>query len=279
MRQIELDELKQIELEILKSFAQYCEKKHLRYFLYAGTLLGAVRHHGFIPWDDDIDVVMPRPDYEAFLKLTQEEKIAPNLIIDTYRISDNSICPFIKVEDNRTDGHEENLPDSFHTGVWIDVFPLDGLPDEEADREEHIRRVSGLIKQLDLCTRKYIPCKDPLRHLKRYIIYRRYAKMDYRGVDRRIEELAQKYHYETSRYIGNVAFAAGMNEIVAKQGFESAVELDFEGFKFKVPGNYEKYLTCLYGDYMKLPPEKDRVRKHDYQCWWKQGEPSEGHNV
>lgn len=279
MQYISIDELKRIELEILKAFAQYCEKNDLRYFLYAGTLLGAVRHKGFIPWDDDIDVVMPRRDYERFLLLSQEEKIASNLDIETYRISKSSICPFIKVEDNRTDGHEENLPDTFHTGVWIDVFPLDGLPNKIAGQKKHIRQLSRLVKQLDLCTRKYIPCREPLHHLKRYIIKKLYSKIDYHEVDCKIEALAMKYDYETCEYIGNTCFAGGMNEVISKQGFEPAVELEFEGLKFKAPGNYHDYLTRLYGDYMKLPPEKDRVRKHDYQCWWKHGKQSEGQEI
>ena len=269
MKIIELDELKKIELNILKTFAQYCENHHLRYYLYAGTLLGAVRHKGFIPWDDDIDVVMPRPDYEQFYSMTKQERIAPHLDMSTYRISDNSICPFIKLEDNRTDGHEEFLPDSFHTAVWIDIFPLDGLPDQKIKRDDHVRKLHYLFKRLDLCTRKYVPCRDPLRHLKRYVIWKLFRKTDYKKVDQEIETLAEKYSYEKSNYIGVIAFCDGPKEVIPKEGFEKTVKLNFEGCNFNAPGTYDAYLTSLYGDYMKLPPLKQRVRRHDYICWWK----------
>lgn len=264
-----MDEQKSIEAAALRSFADYCEKNGLRYYLYAGTLLGAVRHKGFIPWDDDIDVVMPRPDYERFYSMAKQKRITPNLDIDTYRMSDHSICPFIKLEDNRTDGHELNLPDSFHTAVWVDIFPLDGVPNDEGEQRKLFKEQKRLIKLLDLCTRQYVPCKNPLRHLKRYIIWKIFSGIDYREIDRKLESNAMKYDYDSSNLIGNTVYCAGINEIIAKQGFDVPVELEFEGSLFYAPGTYKQYLTKLYGDYMKLPPLNQRVSGHKYLCWWK----------
>lgn len=272
-----MDEQKSIESAALKSFADYCAENGLRYYLYAGTLLGAVRHKGFIPWDDDIDVVMPRPDYERFYSMAKQKRIASNLDIDTYRMSDNSICPFIKLQDNRTDGHEQNLPDSFHTAVWIDIFPLDGAPDDRPEQKKLIKKQKRLIKRLDLCTRQYVPCKDPLRHLKRYIIWKIFGGINYKDIDRELELNSLKYDYDSSNYIGNTVYCAGINEIIAKHEFDTPAQLQFEGNLFQVPGTYKAYLTSLYGDYMKLPPLNQRIRRHDYLCWWKGH--SEGKNA
>jgi lipopolysaccharide cholinephosphotransferase len=269
MEYIQLKEMQKIELDILKKFADYCDRYNLRYYLYAGTLLGAVRHHGFIPWDDDIDVVMPRPDYEKFYALSQKDKIASHLDVMDYKLSDTCICPFVKIVDNRTSGHEENLPDSFETGVWIDVFPLDGLPDGKKQQTRHIEKLQKLIKLLDLCTRKYVPCCNPLRCLKRYFIFKRYSKIDYKKVDRQLEQLATKYDYNNSTYIGAVVFGGGAHDIIIKEGFETALKLDFERYKFCVPGTYQQYLSNLFGDYMTPPPENQRVPKHSYTAWWK----------
>ena len=277
VKYIDVNVQKSIEAAILKDFSDYCVKNGLRYYLYAGTLLGAVRHQGFIPWDDDIDVVMPRPDYEKFYTQVQKSKIAPHLDIETYRISEHSICPFIKLVDNRTDGHEQNLPSSFHTAVWIDIFPLDGVPDRKSEQRHLIKKQKHLIKLLDLCTRQYIPCKDLLRHMKRYMIWKVFGRINYKDIDKQLELNSLKYDYDSSRYIGNTVYCDGMNEIITKQEFEIPVQLEFEGYQFNAPKNYDQYLTNLYGNYMKYPPLKERVRRHDYICWWKKD--SEGKNA
>ena len=105
MKDISNAEIKNIQLEILVQFRDYCEANNLQYFLYAGTLLGAIRHQGFIPWDDDIDVVMPRPDYEKFFQLSMKKPIGKYLQTNHYSIRKHYNAPFIKLVDTRTDGH------------------------------------------------------------------------------------------------------------------------------------------------------------------------------
>ena len=118
MKKITPEEIKKIQLDLLIQFAEFCKKNNLYYCLAYGTLLGAIRHKGFIPWDDDIDVIMPRPDYEKFCKLVAEKKIATSL-------QNNSTYPFVKIIDTRT-LVRERFAQKEEVGIWIDVFVLDG---------------------------------------------------------------------------------------------------------------------------------------------------------
>lgn len=136
MHPIELDELKSIELDILLAFHDYCEQKGLSYMLYYGTLLGAVRHQGFIPWDDDIDVVMPRDDYEAFFRSFPCDSSFETIKLISYR-DRSSIYPFIKLVDTRTEVVEDFVDPRYKTGVWIDIFPMDGLPEDDRPFKEN----------------------------------------------------------------------------------------------------------------------------------------------
>ena len=264
--------MKVIELDILVKFAEYCDKHNLRYYLYAGTLLGAVRHQGFIPWDDDIDVVMPRPDYERFLTLTLDDPVSDHIDVLSSRTSDDRIFPFMKLVDSRTDGHEAYLDEKFHNGIWIDVFPLDGVPEDITERKKFIANQQKDIKRLSHCNRTIVFTWNPLKLAKRTMIYLLYYRASSRGIAARLEANARKYSYDDSRYIGVTAFCGGHNNVIEKAGFEDAVLLPFEGHNFKVPGTYKQYLSHLFGpDYMTPPPISKRTQAHLYTGWWKDG--------
>lgn len=144
-RQISDEEVRKLELEILIKFAEYCEKYHLRYFLAYGTLIGAIRHKGFIPWDNDVDVVMPRPDYNRFMQLIKDENIGEYFRVLDYH--DVKTFPFAKVVDNRTKLSEKFLiTDTL--GIYIDVFPMDGLPDDERKRKKIEKRLRYIINYM-----------------------------------------------------------------------------------------------------------------------------------
>jgi lipopolysaccharide cholinephosphotransferase len=267
MKRIDLNELREIELDMLIDFDKYCNKNGLRYYLAYGTLLGAVRHKGFIPWDDDIDVVMPRPDYERLLHLYKTTPIDKRINIATYRNNDSCICPFIKLQDLRTIGHEDDLKETFKTRVWIDIFPMDGIPKDEVERKKHFKVLKALKQKISLCTRPFVFCKNPARLAKRLFIFLFYGFVDIKKVNKKIEEKAMKYSYDESDYVGVMTFFSGEKEMMAKSIFENPVCLEFEGHKFYAPREYDKYLTRMYGDYMTLPPIEKRIT-HAYSAWW-----------
>lgn len=273
MQYLTEEEIKGIQLQLLKDFADYCEKHNLRYCLDAGTLLGAVRHKGFIPWDDDIDVIMPRPDYERFYELTKTQPVTENIEVRCNRNCETYSTPIIKLMDNRTDGHEEHLADEIMSGVWIDVFPMDGVPSDKKLREEHIAHIMKLYKRLEYASRPLKFTPNPLKLAKRLAIYLGYHHFGYKKLADELDVLAQKYRYEDCEDIGLLAF--GYCPIISKKDYEETILLPFEGLQFRAPKNYDKYLTILFGDYMTPPPPEKQISAHFYKAWWKDGKKPE----
>lgn len=172
--------------------------------------------------------------------------------------------------DSRTDGQEAYISKEFHCGIWIDIFPLDGVPEDAAQRNAFIAAQQAAIKQLSNADRAVVFTPNPLKLAKRIWISLRYRHMDYRKLTASLDENARKYSYEDSKLIGVTVFCGGHNNVIEKAGFEDAALLPFEGRSFKVPGTYREYLAHLFGpDYMTPPPERKRFQQHYYSCWWK----------
>ena len=256
-RKLDKRELQERELQILICFDQFCKEKHLKYYLAGGTLLGAVRHKGFIPWDDDIDVCMPRPDYE---KLVEMFPVDGNFFIKSRSLK-NWAAPFAKLLDLSTE--VRSIYNEEEKELWIDIFPVDGLP---AD----IGEVEKIYKDCDFYRRLY--CLGTARLGGGKTAFRKAAKfllkpmIEIYGVDtlgRKIEEIAMRHPYETSDYVGVVTWGLyGAGERMKKSEFEKATTVEFEGHIFPAMSCWDSYLTGIYGDYMTPPPPEKR-QTHD----------------
>ena len=248
-----LKELQKVELEILLEVDRVCKKHNIKYFLVSGTLLGAIRHKGFIPWDDDIDICMPVSDYRRFCKIAQEE-IGENYFLQNYNTDYTNIW-FAKIRKNGTTaieaGHEARLN---HQGVWVDIFPLIGVKKEE----KWLRLVTKqanfakwlLGKKLGLMEEEKLPVYKMLHRLLPLKVFRLFCKLIY------------KVTFKPSQRFDYCYYLWGSKNITARfisDLFDELCEVEFEGHMFPAPKRWDEYLTKVYGDYMTPPPPEKRT--------------------
>lgn len=264
MRSMSLDEHKKVQLEILRSFDDFCDKHNLKYFIAYGTLIGAVRHKGFIPWDDDIDVWMPREDYNRLIK---EYKFQ-----NPYRLVDPkekmARHTFVKIIDTNTIKIEK-LVDYRHgyLGVDIDVFPLDGQPE---NKDEFVVWQKRLKKIYRNCLIKALKNGGGFRRRVVFPFIKFFARSK-KWAFKQADRLHSQYPYEKCKYVGTTESAFDTtNDHFDRTWFDEVVYLEFEGYSFKAPKQYDKILTQLYGDYMTPPPEKEQVTHHQNAVYRKE---------
>lgn len=259
--------LQEIELENLRMLMEICEKNHLRYYLIGGSLLGAMRHKGFIPWDDDIDVGLPRPDYNRFVQIAKDY-LPAHMDIKTMTSDPNYKCYFTRLINNKKKIYWDHGQYTAVIGVWMDVFPLDGLPDNPLLRKMQVFRVK-LNKALYKFTQiDYVTTNRTNRPLSERVLIR-FAQLTHIGrlmdADKRLKKLdqaLQRYDYDASAYAWNFSGCYGKREIVPHIQLGGSRTAQFEGMQVSIPEAAEAYLTSIYGDYMKLPPE-DQRRSHE----------------
>ncbi len=259
MKAIDLDLLRSIQLDLLHKTAVFCEKNSLRYFLCGGTLIGAIRHKGYIPWDDDIDIAMPRPDYDRFIRsFNQPENYYQVVNLDTNK---DYAYAFAKVYDNRTILKELHYSGSI--GVYIDVFPADAVKDVI-----QIRKIMLLRKLLNTKKANYYNrtiCKKIINTFGKLLLLPFTAHQIARWIDNE----ARRYSFRSLSMAGVIANPFGPGEMVDKSVFDSDIYKEFEGRNYRVPIGYDTWLRSIYGNYMQLPPEEDRVSHHTFNAWWK----------
>ena len=256
MSEKELESLKKVELGILKDFLCICQELNLKYYILGGTLLGAVRHKGFIPWDDDIDVGMLRPEFEIFLK-EAPKYLAENLFLQTHQSDPNYLNGFAKIRDTNTAFIQRSVQDvAMHHGMFIDIFPLDYYSAENNKKFQHSKFVLDERMWMESIATKYRPLMGK--------IVRPYAKLRYPTIEDAFIAREKLFHSKTQQpYIANHCGAWGEKEIVPAEWYAEGTMLEFEGLQVMAPKEYDKWLTQVYGDYMQLPPEEKRVTHHD----------------
>lgn len=268
MKRMSLQEIQQCELELMKEFDSAARKNGLRYSLCAGTLLGAVRHRGFIPWDDDIDITMSRPDFDKLIRLNRQGGLFPSFIRLSCLEDGTLDSPYIKLFDTRTSIIEHNFTQKDVQSLWIDIFPVDGLP----ENEEEIRRIYRIA--MPLSRMNVVSVVNSGYGKNRLIIFLKNTliKPAARLIGRRNIALMQKklalsHPYETYPKCGMVSWAYdGPGQALTKEEYEDLIELQFEGCSFTAFRAWDKYLTGVFGDYMTLPPEDERPT-HDLEAY------------
>ncbi len=266
MKEIKIDELKSIEMSVLIKFADFCNKNNLYYTLGYGTLLGAIRHKGFIPWDDDIDVIMPRPDYEKFIELAKHKKISSNTEVISYKLG-NSTYPFTKIIDNRTEV-EEKFAKKTKIGVWIDVFALDGNFKNDFLNKFHYKVARLMRKVIEIKRNDFGSGATKKRQVIKIIIYPFINIFSCKFLCKIMDKICMIKKYENSDYIGCVVWGRSNKDRTTKEAFMKKINVEFERYLFNAPSNYDEYLRNIYGNYMQIPPESER-ETHSFKAWWK----------
>ena len=271
MQSLGLDECKKRELDILIALHNLCEELQLRYSLIGGTLLGAVRHKGFIPWDDDVDICMPRPDYNRLVEYCRTHETPFQWL--SYETDQRYGYLFAKATDKDTVLVEEvGNPRGIEMGVYVDVFPLDGLGDspEEAARTFRATRferellVAANWKRFSRSKTHawhYEPIRFAFFLLSRFVSTPRLIA--------RIQKKAARIPFDSSQYAGCLCGSYRNREIMETPIFSQYTDMPFEGHPFKALQAYDTYLTNIYGDYMQLPPEGKRVTHHSFKAYRK----------
>lgn len=265
MKEIDTKRLKEIQLEILDTVADFCNWNGIKYWLNAGTLLGAVRHKGYIPWDDDVDIAMLRKDYDKFMETFNTHNSRYKFA--SYENDPESFTHFGKVFDTSTVLYEPNEKGE-KLSVYIDVFVMDNAPEDEALREKMFRRRDILY----VCNlgRKLPIFLKPTRGGG----IRRLAVSLFRAVLRvfprhyfveRLVRNAKTFAGKDSEFCGD--FTGTHNAVMRRELMEKLTLVEFEGKKYNAPAGYDEWLRKLFGDYMSIPPVEKRASTHFFKAY------------
>lgn len=271
MQTISLKEMQQIELNLLLEFDKLCKAHHLRYYLDGGTLLGAMCYEGFIPWDDDIDLKMPRPDYERLLQLADQLPAHIALEVPTA-----NCCPhlFLKLTDTRTVLLEHSGDRVNESGVYIDILPMDGHPADTKTAAAHLRRLSrcnSLFHAAQNCFAEMCAAPSLATRLKGRIYRKLYTPWK---LYQKLTETAKRYKYDCCSQVGLVIEGDPIRERFEKSWLEPPIQLEFEGHSFPAPSEYRRHMEIFYGEHVTKPECYHNLPQypgnHSYEVFWKE---------
>ncbi len=262
-----LEERKRYLIKILDAIHLFCTANNIKYCLHSGTLLGAIRHDGFIPWDDDIDICMPRPDYERFIKIYHSN----DYTLYHYTNLKKLATPFIKISDNSTYS-TTSIGTLLPYGLSIDIFPIDGYPEDEKERKKWFKKQDFLfhygyllIKTFE-CKSRFFCARNVLSFFIKFFLRFTvgvFVKTPY--ICKVIDDRAKANDFSDSSIAGcSVALYSRKIEIARKASYEELVLKTFEGKEYYIPKDFDDVLTSIYGkDYMTPPPEDKRIPEHE----------------
>jgi lipopolysaccharide cholinephosphotransferase len=250
-RRMTLKEMQQTEKEILRYVDELCVKNNLRYWVCGGTLLGTIRHKGFIPWDDDIDIFLPWEDYLKFIDIFEENEDYAMLGMGTSKVNDFSDI-FAKVVYKKTVINEDIGTVRKVNPLWIDVFPLVGLPKDDDERTLFFKKYQELNRQI---WEDFYATNGSLDVFPKW-----YPKQ---------REFLERYDFDRSEYVGVLGTAYGERDSTTRGVYSDTQRKPFEDIGVNVPIGYKEYLDNLYGrDWMQLPDESKRQSHHEVEAYW-----------
>ena len=264
--------MQKLLLQLMIKFHEVCEKHGLVYNMCGGTLLGAVRHKGFIPWDDDLDVCMPRADYEKFIQIAKTE-YADEFITEAPG-DENYIYPFVKIGMKDTVLIEGHLINNYGVrNLYLDIFPVDGYPDVVGEKnKQHFDSICRILKKWSWAISEIRPSTRSgwrkILVLAKPFVFSYYRWQGYQKYVKQFLELTQKYKFEDCEKVTPNWQYWGRTWI-AKEKFLDRALYEFEGYRFWSVCDYHDWLSCMYGDYMTPPPPEKRVQYHGYKLYVK----------
>ncbi len=266
LKRVGVDELKRVQLNILKDVHNFCIENNINYWLDSGTLIGAIRHKGYIPWDDDIDIGMLRDDYNKFLR----EYNKRDSKYKCYSIENNNkmYYPFAKVLDTSTILYEPDEKGN-KLCINIDLFPYDNAPISKEKTIKIYKKRNRLQRFRSLASHN-VHAGCFLRKTLIVMISLPFKLFPKGYFDRKIVKNALCAYGQNTRRIGN--FTSREEIFSDERIFDSFVDVEFEGNMFKAPIGYDEWLRDFYGDYMVLPPEKERISMHNYKAYIEDGD-------
>lgn len=267
-----MGEIQKVSLEILKHIDTICKQLNLKYCLAYGTLIGAIRHKGFIPWDDDIDILMPRPDYEKFKDYVQShtDELHPLKLFDSSVPNYPYLLPRLSNDDYRIVVDNES---SCGMGIFIDIYVLDGIGDTFEEAWNFVKRTSKYPRLIFLSTRNHYHFGTTKGFFKRMLKFPVFYYAKFMGksyFEKKLMSMIDTQSYNGKEFVGCAIWCERPKwAVVKKEVVENLIDAPFENYTFKIPRDYDVQLRQWYGNYMQLPPEKDRIYHHLYKAYKK----------